>query len=242
MLRAEKINHLFDDLLIADNLSFTFESGKIYGVVGLREIQIISLIKVFAAIEKPNEGEIYLHDCNIFSQENSENLNIRRKLGYVFASGGLLSNLTIKENLLLPLDFFFPKMGLEEKIEKIYYWLSFFNLDDSILDSRPARISMRSAKLILFIRTYILSPEIIIYEEPFANLNFQDREIIKSKILDLKKEGLIQILKSNSNNFILLNSDSILLIEEGKIIESGLWEELKKSDNIKTQKILDYYS
>lgn len=242
MLQAEKITHVFDDILIADDLSFTFEPGKIYGIVGLKEIQIISLIKVFAAIEKPEQGEIFINEYNIFSQENNDNTDLRRKLGYVFSSGGLLSNLTIKENLLLPLDFFFPETEAEEKIKKIKYWLDFFNLDEAILDSRPARISMRSAKLILFIRTYVISPEIIIYEEPFANLNFRDRELIKNRILDLKKQGVIQILKSNSNNFILLNSDCILILDDGKILETGSWEELKKSGNSKTRKILDYYS
>ncbi len=243
MLKAENIIYSFSDTKVADGISFTFLPGKIYGILGSDEFQIISILKIFGGIEKPDSGTIYINQNDIYSSFNLSNDNLRSSLSYVFSSGGLLSNLTIKENLFLPLNFFFPKTAYKNKMEKIIYWMNVFKVSEEVLDLRPANIPLRVAKLILFVRAYVTSPGIIIYDEPFQNLNYRDKEIVNKNISSFRKEEKVtQIIKSNSDNSILTNSDFILIIDEGKIIESGKPEKLKESGNRKTIQILEYYS
>ncbi len=243
MLRAEKIFHVIENNKVADDFSYGFNPGNIYNILSSNESEIISLLKILGGIEEPDRGSIFVGEKDINSPHVFEDGNIRRKLAYVFETGGLLSNLSIKENLLLPLDFFFPSTSMDEKLEKINYWLKLFNLKDDTLDKRPAGIPRRMAKIFLFIRAYLCSPDIIIYEEPFSNLDINDREIIKEKIIELKKNNQsIQIIKSNTDNYFLLNSDKILIIDDGKVLEDGNLDELKNSSNPITVQLLEYYS
>lgn len=243
MIRAENIIHKLSDIISIEGFSFSFTEGKTFCLLGSDELQLTAILKILGGIEKPYSGSVFIDNDDIYSNAVKDGFNIRSKLSYVFSSGGLLSNLSIKENLLLPLNFFYPSMLSEEKNNKIIHWLNEFNISKEILEMRPANIPLRISKLILFVRAYLTSPKIIIYDEPFLNLNYKEREIVKNRILGFKKdEGITQIIKSNSDNYLIKNSDTVLIIDEGKIIESGSLEFIKNSGQSRVVKILDYYS
>lgn len=225
------------------NVDFEINSPAFVGVIGAADIGSSFLLKIMAGITLPDEGDIYYDNQNII-EINEKNLKeLKRKIGYVFDYGGLISNLGISENLLLPLNFHFPDLSESEKMLMIEKWFDFFEIDKSLFFKRPAELSSQHYKIILYVRALMTDPEIIFYDEPFNFIDAKNRDKIIQIIFEKKKnKNIIQIVNSISDYYLYEHSDYNFVLSNGRIVEIGSWKELAESDNPETKNILeDYY-
>jgi len=93
-----------------------------------------------------------------------------KKIGFVFQDAALISNLSIRENLILPLDFHYPKMDKNESDKLINNLLKNVGMADC-LNERPAQLSLGEKKLIAFVRAMLLKPELLFLDEPLSSLD-----------------------------------------------------------------------
>lgn len=222
--------HLKMENEILHDFSFHFDDG-LYGILTDQPEETPTILKVLAGLLEPDAGRIMLNGKNVYTSFRKKEIAIRKQIGFVFQHGALLSNLTVLENLLVPYDFHFPEISLKEKMGKISDFLKIFELPEKVLEARPAKLTISTQKGLLFIRTYLLEPEIIFYDDPFINCSLQIKKAIYQFIMKLKSEETIQIFSDSIDTQLYEWADSVLLLKQGELFRSETFQELKTSDS-----------
>lgn len=215
---------------ILNDFSFSFDK-QLYGILSDQQEENSNVLKVLAGLVEPNQGNILLDGKNVFTSFQKKERAIRKQIGFVFQHGGLLSNLSVLENLLVPYDFHFPEISFEEKKEKISGFLEIFELPGKLLAERPAKLTISTQKALLFIRTYLTEPKIIFYEDPFMNCSLHIKKSILQLILKLKEEKIIQIFCESIDEQLYELADTVIVLQQGKLYSSNTFKELKKSNS-----------
>jgi ABC-type transporter Mla maintaining outer membrane lipid asymmetry ATPase subunit MlaF len=241
-LVANNITCEVGDSIILRNFNYSFPENSLIGILTSPREKTELILKSLCGLYDLNSGEVTFGNEIINPIHDKDLRSIRKKLSFVYRSGGLLSNLTVIENLLLPLDFHYPEKTSNEKMEIITDYISSFEIAKSILEKRPAQLAVHEHKLILIIRGFVTFPKIIFYEEPTDGLDIRSRILVIREILRRRKEKkCLQIYSTHFENKLMKFSDSLIVIEEGKLIESGSITELSDSENLSTKSLLEDY-
>lgn len=241
LVSLESVHYISDRYEVKD-LSMQFEKGKLYGFLAPPDEPVNELLKLISGIVQPDEGAVRFNntDMNLGTLYNLR--EIRKKISYIFERGSLLANLSILENLLLPYDYHYPDVSREEKMVNIRNYFSYFLLPESILEERPAVQRQQTSKLVIIIRALLTSPEFLVLDMPFTDLELKSKKRLLRKLAELKKGGNITQLYYSNSDILYDECDLCYVFENGKIIETGAWDELILSDNPQTQKIIkDYF-
>lgn len=228
-IKLENIKLSFGEKIVLNDISFEIEDFKNVAILGYNGSGKETLLKLLSGIIEQDKGKYFINNFEI-------NPDIRKNISYVFQYGGLISNLTVKENLLLPLNFHQPEVSLKEKLKKIHQNLTEFSIYHT-LDLRPAELTIEEYKLINYIRAVITSPELLLLHEP---LSLCDIPVVNRIIEDIKINSgkkRMQIFVCQSNNLLLKLANEFIILDEGKIIYKGKLNEIKNNDNIIVQSI-----
>lgn len=223
-------------------LNLQFEAGKLYGILAPADEPVNELLKLISGILQPDNGVVSFDsvDMNIGTLYGMR--DIRKKISYIFERGSLLANLSILENLLLPYDYHYAEVSRQEKLKKITEYFEYFQLSETILDERPAVQRQQTAKLVVIIRALLTSPEFLVLDMPFTDLELKSKKRLLRKITEMKKNRSVTQIYYSNNDILYDECDSCIVFENGKIIETGTWDQLILSDNSQTQKIIkDYF-
>ena len=136
-------------------------------------------LRLLAGLEEPDEGAYLINGTNVTKMNFSEFSPWQRRIGFGFESGGLLSNKTISQNLMLPF-FYHRNLAPAEAQERVDTYLAHFGLD-RFKDRRPAACSSGNRKLASLALALITWPELLILDSPTSGL---DEGAIR-KFLDL---------------------------------------------------------
>jgi ABC-type multidrug transport system ATPase subunit len=241
-LEAKNIVCKVGNSFLLDGFSYLFTEKYLFGIITSRKEKSDIILKSLCGLYDLVSGEVsygneIVNPIHVFNSQS-----VRKKISFVFRSGGLLSNLSVLENLFLPLDFHYPEKTQEEKISKIMEYIDKFEILNSILQKRPAQLSVHENKLVLIIRGYITEPKIILYDEPTDGLDIRSRRLVIKEILKKRREkDCLQIFSTHFENEIIKYSDSLLIIDEGKLVEAGNLMQLATSENSNTKSLLEDY-
>ncbi|MCK9426000.1 MAG: ATP-binding cassette domain-containing protein [Ignavibacteriaceae bacterium] len=226
-LEANNVSYNKENQILND-FSFSFDQ-QLYGILSDQSEENTNVLKVLAGLLEPNGGKVLLDGKNVFTSFQKKERTIRKQIGFVFQYGGLLSNINVLENLLVPYDFHFPEISFEEKKKKIARLMEIFELPGKILTERPAKLTISTRKALLFIRTYLTEPKIIFYDDPFMNCSFQIKRTILQMILKLKEENIIQIFCESIDAQLYELADTVIFLQQGTLYSSNTFNEFKKS-------------
>ena len=184
------------------------------------------LLKMIMGLFKPELGRILIDnkDLNIAVNEND------LILSYIFQSSALLNSLNVLDNITIFLDE--NRIGSkDERVNKAYDILSDLGIQDSA-KSFPSELSGGMRKRVAIARSLIISPDILLYDEPTAELDPINTKVIAQIIKKLKNDSSItQIVVTHDINFAYSIADKISILENGKIIISGSVDTIKESNN-----------
>jgi ATP-binding cassette subfamily C protein len=208
-------------------LNFTIKTGKITAIVGLSGAGKSTIVDMVMGLLKPDKGSIYVDQKEL----NHENiLSWRNKIGYV-AQDTFLFNDTIRNNLL----FADPKAD----DEKIFEVLKLASADefilklpeglDTLIGDRGVLFSGGERQRLALARALLRKPSLLILDEATSNLDSKNEKKIMNSIEKL--HGDITILMIAHRLSTISNADIIYLIENGRLIESGAWNELISLEN-----------
>ena len=200
-----------------------------YGIITDQPEQNSHILKLFAGLLEPDEGSLLFDGKDISSSFQTKQRAIRKQIGFVFQTGGLLSNLNVLENFLVPYDFHYPEISFDEKKEKIVYFMEAFKLSENILSERPAKLTISTRKALLFIRTYLTEPKIIFYDEPFIDCSLQIKKTMLDLMLKSNEKNVIQIFCSSVDAQLHELADVVLILKQGELISSAPFYDLKNS-------------
>lgn len=213
------------------DVSFTVNEGECLGLLGGSGAGKSVILRSLIGLEKPDGGQILVEGADISSMRESELIEIRKKVAYVFQNGALFDSMTVYENLAYPLRAH-TNLSEEEIHARIQAQLAEFDLrgNDHLM---PADLSGGMQKRVGLARSIILQPKIVLYDEPTAGLDPYNTLRIQEMILRLKKRGVSSIFVTHDMPSAFAVCDRIALLRNGRIEAIGTREEFEAqgSDN-----------
>jgi phospholipid/cholesterol/gamma-HCH transport system ATP-binding protein len=233
-ISIQGLNKAFDGKPILKNINLNIEAGETFSIIGPSGTGKSLLLKHIAKLELPDSGQIFVDGHNIHTNNGVPERSYRYSM--VFQSSALFNSLTVGENVGLWLRE--KRVRRESRIRRIIHEkLSLVGLagTEGMLTSE---LSGGMRKRVAIARSLAMNPDLILYDEPTAELDPVTSDELAKVIQSLKiKLNLTTIIVSHDLNFALYLSDRVAMMDNGEIIEIGTPEELKKSQN---KKIRDF--
>ncbi len=227
-------NHIFK------GLSLDIRRGQVTGFMGPSGTGKTTLLKLIGGQLKPLEGKVFIQGQDVNAISRASLFELRKRMGMLFQSGALLTDINVFENVAFPLR---EHTKLPEQIirDLVLMKLEAVGLRGA-RKLMPNQLSGGMARRVALARAIVLDPMMIMYDEPFAGLD----PITKGTIVTLIKQlssvmGLTSIIVSHDVEETLSIADYIYVIYDGEIIESGTPASLRNSSSEWVQQFLNGY-
>ena len=229
MVEIKNLKKSFGDKHITKDLNLTIEDGELVAIIGRSGEGKSVLLKQIIGLIQPDSGEVIIDGKNITKLKDKEQQQVFQKCGYVFQFAALLDSLTVFENVgITLLENNVPSKDVRPKvIERI----KSVGLEPDVLEKFPSELSGGMKKRVGLARTLMLSPKILIYDEPTTGLDpitvRRIHELIK-KTHDKQKTTSIVI---SHDIDIFKYATSVAMLYGGKIIYKGPTKDIWECDN-----------
>ena len=202
------------NIKVLNDISFTFEKGKIYSLVGPSGSGKSTLLNLLSLIDEPNSGSIEILNKKINFSEKVENDKIRsEKIGIIYQDKNLLNDFTALENIYLPkLLLTNDKKNSIMEAKKISKSVNL----SSRLNHYPSELSGGEIQRVAISRALINEPEIILADEPTGSLDFDNAKQIFKILFNLKNKNRV-IIFATHNRYFANMADCKLQMTNGKI-------------------------
>ncbi len=202
------------NIKVLNDISFTFEKGKIYSLVGPSGSGKSTLLNLLSLIDEPNSGSIEILNKKINFSEKVENDKIRsEKIGIIYQDKNLLNDFTALENIYLPkLLLTNDKKNSIAEAKKISKNVNL----SSRLNHFPSELSGGEIQRVAISRALINEPEIILADEPTGSLDFDNAKQIFKILFNLKNKNRV-IIFATHNRYFANMADCKLQMINGKI-------------------------
>ncbi len=201
---------------VLSDICFTLETGKILTIIGKSGSGKTTLLNCLGGIDIPDSGCVncFAIDVNLLS-EKKRCLFQRKHLGVVFQSNNLLSYLTVSENIIFPLVL--NGFGKKDREQRVAQLLDILGLEQ-VINAMPHELSGGQAQRVAFARAIAHSPQMLLADEPTANLDTHTGLNLIRLMIRVGVEQKTTIIVSTHDNDILKYSDKNLRLKDGKII------------------------
>ena len=199
---------------VIKGVNLKINRGENVAVVGKSGSGKTSLIMLIAGLEKATSGKIIFEDQDISTYSEDELADLRkRKIGIVFQSFYLIPNYTALENVSLVLEI----NKIENAQKKSAELLEQFGLKDR-LNHFPSQLSGGEQQRVAIARSIILSPKLILADEPSGNLDSENSKLIINLLFKYSKQNNSSLILVTHDQSIAKECDKIIEIKDGKII------------------------
>lgn len=208
MLELKNISKSFGDKVILNNLNLEVKDGEILCIVGQSGGGKTILLRCISGLEKIDGGQILI-DGQVFDPYTNENND--SVIGVVFQEYNLFPHLTVLQNVTLA-----PTMVLKKKKEIAENEAKNL-LNGLALEGKeglyPFQLSGGQKQRVAIARALAMKPQILCYDEPTSALDPGLTATVKDIVLNLKKEGMTQIIVTHDMDFAEEIADNILKVK-----------------------------
>jgi len=236
VIELRHITHAYEDKPVLQDFSLQIAAGRLTCLLGGSGCGKTTLLRIIAGLEIPVSGEVIID-----GQHVTENGRIvvpphRRGVGFIFQDLALWPHFTVYKNIAF---------GLKEKKEKniqdkVGEMLDFFGLTDYAA-RYPHQLSGGQQQLVAIARALVLKPKILLMDEPLANLDVKLKRKILDHIRELKEKfSLTLVYVTHDHREAFSIADTVTVLNEGNIEETGSVEQIKNSKNEFVKYFLEY--
>lgn len=194
VLELKNINFSYGRTRVLNNISYEFEKGKMYCIVGKSGAGKTTLLSLLSGLASPDSGSILYNGEDI---KGIDKYKFRSKyIGVIFQSFNLITKFTALENVVLSMDVAGVRGGGKKK--KALELLSSVGLDEDEANRRVLKLSGGQMQRVAIARALSYGPEIILADEPTGNLDAETQNEIMNIFSELAKNGKCVILVSHS--------------------------------------------
>jgi ABC-2 type transport system ATP-binding protein len=212
-----KVSKAFNRANVVDNVTFDVKQGEIFGLIGPNGAGKTTTIRMLMDIIKPDAGQVRIFGKTLREQT-------KNKIGYLPEERGLYQKLSVLESLC----YLATLKGIENRQAQVRAneLLKRVGLQNH-KDKKIRELSRGLGQIVQFLTTIIHDPDLIILDEPFANLDPVNTELVKEIIYEFKVKDKAIILSTHRMNEVEELCDRIFMINEGQGVLYGGLKEIK---------------
>jgi len=223
VIKTININKLFDKIEVKtralENINIEINNGEFIAITGPSGSGKTSLLNLIGLLDTIDSGNLFFDGVNVSNLNERARTKFRREnIGFIFQDFNLIEELTIFENIELPLLY----LGIKpkERKSKVLNLLEKINLQHK-KKSYPKELSGCQQQKVAIARAVISSPKIILADEPTGNLDSHSSEEIISLLQELNSEGATILIVTHSA-LCAEKSQRIIRIFDGKIVTENI--------------------
>lgn len=202
--------------LIQRDLNFSIRRGDVFVIMGGSGCGKSTLLKHMIGLEHPAAGEILINGENFFTATPERQLAMRRQWGITYQKGGLFSDMTLAENVAVPLQQY-TQLGAAEMRDVIDYKLALVGLA-GFENFYPSEISGGMQKRAALARAIALDPELLFFDEPSAGLDPLSSQRLDELIVQIRESmgGTVVIVTHELASIFSIATNSVFLDADTK--------------------------
>ncbi len=198
-----------------DCIDIVIEKGDFVAIMGPSGSGKSTSMNLIGSLDYPTKGRIFLEKENIGDLDESALAQLRgKKIGFIFQQFNLIPNLTVKENVMLPM--LFQEIEKEERERKTKKLLEIVELSDRA-EYYPNQISGGQQQRVAIARALANDPQVILADEPTGNLDTKTGNKIMDFLKKLNKEGKTIIMVTHDSDLARNYANTIYSVRDGKI-------------------------
>ncbi len=203
-------------LTILHEISFTLAERESVAIVGASGSGKSTLLSILAGLDVPTQGSVRLAGVELFALDEDARAAVRaQKVGFVFQSFQLLSNLTALENVMLPLEL----LGRNDARAQAREMLGRVGLSER-LSHYPRVLSGGEQQRVALARAFVVKPAVLLADEPTGSLDFATGEKVMELIFEMNREAGTTLVLVTHDPAIASRCDRQLRIEAGALVDS----------------------
>lgn len=197
-------------------LNLNLHSGEFTALIGTSGSGKTTLLNLIGCLDSPDSGEIKIDRQNVAKLPESELCQIRNhKIGFIFQSFHLIPVLNVFENIELPLTLR-PEFDERARKEKVEQALIDVGLQDFILH-KPDQLSGGQRQRVAIARALVKNPELILADEPTANLDSETTQKMVDLLFDLNQKRKVTFFFCSHDEKLIRQVARVLRIKDGQI-------------------------
>lgn len=201
---------------ILKGASFSVEKGEFVSLMGASGSGKSTMLYLIGGLDREFEGEIKINDEDIAKKKEKELSKLRLdNIGFVFQFYNLVQNLTVEDNIMLPIKM--SKKNTADAKKRLDEILELTGLTEK-RKSLPRQLSGGQQQRVAIARAILGEPEILLADEPTGNLDSSSTEEIMQLFRKINKEKNITILQVTHSEHCASFGDRVIVLENGQII------------------------
>jgi len=215
---------------IFSGVNLDIPAGKITAIMGPSGTGKTTLLRLIGGQLRPNSGSVKVVGEEIPELSREKLYKARRRMGMLFQSGALLTDLSVFENIAFPIreHYVFSESMIRDLV---LMKLELVGLRGA-RNLMPSELSGGMSRRVALARAIVLDPLLMMYDEPFTGLDPVTLGTVVTLIKELNDSlGLTSVVISHDIHDTFSIADYVCILSEGKIVATGSPEELKKSDS-----------
>lgn len=223
LIRIEHLRKEFPDVTPLKDVNLEVNPGEVISIIGPSGTGKTTLLRCINRLEEPTSGKIIIDDEDVTAPKY-DLTRIRRKVGMVFQSFNLFSNLNVAENIMTGPVRLLNKTR-QEAYDEAMELLERVGLSEKALNY-PDELSNGQKQRIAIMRALAMNPEVMLFDEPTSALDPTMVGEVLQVIKGLAGDGMTMLIVTHEMQFANDVSDRILYMDEGVIYEEGTPEQI----------------
>ena len=207
-----------EDVVAVNNFTFEIPDGKLIGLLGPSGCGKSTTLYMISGLQKPSSGQIFFGDEDVTELPTES-----RGVGLVFQNYALYPHMTVKQNILFPLQNLkgADKLSKEVMLERAYEAARLVQIDE-LMDRKPSELSGGQQQRVAIARALVKMPRVLLLDEPLSNLDARLRLQTREEIKRIQKEtGITTIFVTHDQEEAMSISDFIVVMKLGVVQQVG---------------------
>ena len=206
------------EVVAVNNFNFEIPDGKLIGLLGPSGCGKSTTLYMISGLQKPTGGKIFFGDDDV-TELSTEN----RGIGLVFQNYALYPHMTVKQNIMFPLQNLkgADKLSKTEMLERAYNAAKLVQIDE-LMDRKPSELSGGQQQRVAIARALVKMPRVLLLDEPLSNLDARLRLQTREEIRRIQKEtGITTVFVTHDQEEAMSISDMIVVMKLGVVQQIG---------------------